>query len=100
MEDTLIAITIATFGFLLLSNVFFRIKTFRTFKKLAENGVAFGKEHVFDKHRMQKEIIDRHPEYKDLINKHVRSMKMSMNISMLSMVVLTICGAVLMYYRK
>ena len=99
MEDILIAITIGTFGFLLVANIFFRIKTFRTFKKLAEQGVSFGKEHVFDPQRMNTEIIARHPQHKKLIQEHVSSMKLSMNISMLCMVVLTICGAILMYYR-
>lgn len=99
MEDTLIAITIGTFGFLLLTNIYFRIKTFRSFKKLEEAGVYFGKEHVFDPKRMQTEIIAKHPKQKDLIIQHVNSMKLSLHISTLSMVVLTICGATLMYYR-
>jgi hypothetical protein len=100
MQDTLITITIVTFGFLLVANIFFRIKTFRTFKKLAEEGVMFGKEHVFSKELLEREIIARHPDKKKLILSHVNSMKLSMRISMLCMVVLTVCGGVLMYYRK
>lgn len=100
MENTLIGITIGTFGFLLLANIYFRIKTFRTFKQLAEKGVAFSREHVYDKERMQREVISRHPEHKALIQKHVNSMKASMNISFLCVVVLTICGGVLMYFRS
>ncbi|WMX15966.1 MULTISPECIES: hypothetical protein [unclassified Aureispira] len=100
MQDTLITITIVTFGFLLVANVFFRIKTFRTFKKLAEQGVMFSKEHVLSKELLEREIISKHPDKKELILSHVNSMKLSMRISMLCMVVLTICGAVLMYYRK
>ena len=100
MQDTLITITIVTFGILLLANVFFRIKTFMSFKKLAEKGVGFTKEHVLNKQRLEQEILPRHPEHKDLILQHVNSMKMSMRISTLCMLVLTICGAVLMYYRR
>ncbi|BDS13715.1 hypothetical protein [Aureispira anguillae] len=99
MQDTLITITIVTFGFLLLANVFFRVKTFRTFKKLAEQGVAFSKEHVLNKERLEKEVLLKYPQHKDLILSHVGSMKLSMRISMLCMLVLTICGGVLMYYR-
>lgn len=99
MQDTLITVTIVTFGFLLVANVFFRIKTFRTFKKLAEQGVAFNKNHVLNQERLEKEVLQRHPEHKDLILAHVNSMKLSMRISMLCMLVLTCCGAVLMYYR-
>jgi hypothetical protein len=100
MEDTLIAITIGTFGFLLLANIYFRIRTFRTFKQLAEQNIAFSRAHVFDKERMEREIISKHPAHKALIQKHVNSMKASMNISLLCMVVLTICGGVLMYFRS
>lgn len=100
MQDTLITTTIVTFGFLLVANVFFRIKTFRTFKKLAEEGVMFSKEHVLSKERLEREIIAKHPDKKALILSHVNSMKLSMRISMLCMLVLTICGAALMYYRK
>lgn len=99
MQDTLITITIVTFGFLLLANVFFRIKTFRTFKKLADKGVAFSKEHVLSQERLEREVLVRYPDHKDLILAHVNSIKASMRISMLCMVVLTACGAVLMYYR-
>ena len=100
MQDTLITITIVTFGFLLIANVFFRIKTFRTFKKLAEEGVMFGKEHVLNKALLERDIIAKHPDKKKLIMSHINSMKLSMRISTLCMVVLTICGGVLMYYRK
>lgn len=100
MQDTLITVTIVTFGFLLVANVFFRIKTFRTFKKLADEGVMFGKEHVLNKALLEREIIAKHPDKKQLIMSHVNSMKLSMRISMLCMVVLTLCGGVLMYYRK
>jgi len=100
MQNILITITIVTFAILLVANVFFRIKAFRTFKKLAEKGVAFGREHVFDAQRMENEIMSRHPEHRDLINQHVNSMRLSMQISTLCIVVLTFCGAVLMYYRQ
>lgn len=100
MQDTFITITIVTFGILLLANVFFRVKSFRTFKQLAERNVAFGKQHVFDRYLLEKEILPRYPQHKDLILAHINSMKMSMRISTLCVLVLTICGAVLMYYRK
>lgn len=100
MQNTLITITIVTFGILLLANVFFRIKSFRTFKLLAERNVAFGKQHIFDKERLEKEILSKYPQHKDLIMSHINSMKLSMRISMLCTLVLTLCGAVLMYYRR
>lgn len=99
MQETLITITIVTFGILLLANVFFRIKTFRTFKQLAEKGVSFGKQHVIDTRKLEQEILQKYPQHKTLILAHINSMKMSMRISMLCMLVLTICGGVLMYYR-
>ncbi|MFK7796330.1 MAG: hypothetical protein AB8E82_02675 [Aureispira sp.] len=100
MQNTLITITIVAFGLLLLTNVFFRIKTFRTFQKLADKGVRFGRQHVFNRSLLEAEILPRYPQEKDLILAHINSMKRSFRISSLCMVVLTICGGVLMYYRN
>ncbi len=99
MEDTLISITLGTFGLLLLANIYFRIHTFRTFNQLSKKGVAFTRAHVFDTALMEREVLVKHPNERALIQKHVRSMKASANISVLCMVVITICGGVLMYYR-
>jgi hypothetical protein len=100
MQNTLITITIVTFGLLLLSNLFFRIKTFRTFRKLAEAGVHFNRQQVFNPRLLEEQVLRKHPKHKALILAHVNSMKTSLRISSLCMVVLTICGGVLMYYRQ
>ena len=100
MQNTLITATLVTFGFLLVSNVFFRVKTFRTFQKLAEKGVHFNRQHVFNARLLEEEILMRYPQERDLILEHVRSMKLSFRISILCMLVLTLCGGVLMYYRN
>ena len=77
MQNTLITATLVTFGFLLVSNVFFRVKTFRTFQKLAEKGVHFNRQHVFNARLLEEEILMRYPQERDLILEHVRSMKLS-----------------------
>ena len=100
MENTLIAITIVTFAALLVFNIYFRLKSFRTFKKLAENNIYFTRDHVFDPQRLENEILGKHPDHRELILSHVKSMKTSMLISTLCVFVLTLCGAILMYYRQ
>ncbi len=100
MQNTLITATIIAFGILLLANIFFRIRTFITFKKLAEKGIGFERAHVFDRNRLQKEILLKYPNDQKLILSHVNSIKLSLRISALCMFVLTLCGAVLMYYRN
>ena len=99
MRDGLITLTIAVFGFLLIVNIFFRIKTFRTFKKLAELGISFSKEHMLNKDKLYHEVVSKFPQHEKLIMQHVNSMKLSLRISAICMFVLTACGAVLMYYR-
>lgn len=100
MQNTLVTILIAAFGILLLANVFFRVKTFRTFRRLAEAGVAIGRQHLFDAALLEKEVLARYPKHRDLIRAHVNSLKLSLRISSLCMVVITLCGGVLMYYRN
>lgn len=100
MQNTLVTILVATFGILLVANVFFRIKTFRTFQRLADAGVAIGRQHLFNAVLLEKEVLERHPQHRDLIRAHVNSLKLSLRISSLCMVVITLCGGVLMYYRN
>lgn len=100
MQNTLITVLIAAFGLLLLANVFFRIKTFRTFKRLAESNISIGRQHLFNNALLEKEVLAHYPQHRDLIHAHVSSLKLSLRISSLCMVVITLCGGVLMYYRN
>lgn len=99
LKDTLILTCILVFGILLLSNIYFRLQAFRTFKKLAEGGVAFSKAHLMNSTLLEKEVLNRHPEFAILIKKHINSIKLSMKISSLCVLIITICGAILMYNR-
>jgi ABC-type maltose transport system permease subunit len=99
MRDELVTLTIVVFGILLVANIFFRIKTFRTFKKLAELGVSFSKEHMLNKEKLYTEVVAQFPQHEKLILQHLNSMKLSLRISTMCIFVLTVCGAVLMYYR-
>lgn len=87
------------FAILLIANVYFRIKSFRTFKKLADGGVGFNRAHFLDKEKLKNEVLARFPQHEKLIVQHIKSMKVSMSISAVCVFVLTVCGAVLMYYR-
>ena len=100
MQNTLITILLVTFFLLLVANVYFRVKAFRAFQKLTNNGVGLGRQHLFDPKLLEKEVLQRHPEHRDLILAHIRSMRLSFRISSLCMVVLTLCGGVLMFYRN
>lgn len=100
MQHTLITTTIATFVVLVLSNLFFRVKTFRSFQKLAEKGVHFNRQHIWNRHLLEEEILSKYPQERTLILAHIRSIKISLRISSLCMLVLTICGGVLMYNRN
>lgn len=100
MQNTLVTILMAAFGVLLLANVYFRVKSFRAFKKLAEHGIPLRREHLFNAALLEQEVLSRHPEHQTLVLEHIKSMKRSLRISTLCMVVITVCGGVLMYYRN
>ena len=101
MENTLIAITIVTFAALLFFNIYFRIKSFRTFKQLAELNIYFTRDHVFDTQRLEKEILSKHPDQK-AANSITRQKHENINNDDIHIVrrCVDFCGATLMYFRQ
>lgn len=72
----------------------------KVYKKLVQNEVDFGTVHFFNKERMEKEVLPRYPEHKDDILTFVSHIRYSMKMASGLIVLITIFGAILMYYRN
>lgn len=71
----------------------------KAYKKLVQNEVDFKGVHFFNTKRMEEEVLPLYPQHKDDILTFVRNMKYSMKIYTSLMVLITIFGGILMWYR-
>jgi len=69
------------------------------YKELVRNRVEFHAKHVFNSQKMELEIIPKYPEQADNIRSFSRHMKYSINMASVLIVLITLFGGILMYFR-
>ncbi len=99
MEIILIFFIIGLFIALLFLNVYFRLKVLKAYKSLVQHRVQFDAKDVFNRQRIVDEIVPRYPQHEELILSFIDHIRYSVRIAMLLILLITIFGAVLMYYR-
>ena len=95
----LITLVLGLFAAMVFVNVYFRVKVLKTYKTLVKNRVEFGAAHVFNKKKMEAEIFPRYPHMKEEIQTFVNHMQYSIRMATVLIALITLFGAVLMYYR-
>jgi hypothetical protein len=98
MSQILLFLITGLFAAMLFLNVYFRAKVMKTYKKLVQNRVQFGAAHIFSKAKMEKEILPEYPEMQDDIRSFVNHIQYSIKMAVVLIVLITLSGAVLMYY--
>ena len=66
---------------------------------LVRNKVQFNAAHIFNKERMEKEILPRYPEHKKEIEDFVKHINFSIKMATVLTTLITAFAAILMYYR-
>lgn len=99
MYALLVTIVLALFAAMVFVNVYFRVRVLKTYKKLVQNRVEFGAAHMFNKKKMEEEIFPRYPHMKDDIQTFVNHMKYTIKMATVLIALITLFGAILMYYR-
>lgn len=99
MYTALIAIIAVLMAGMLFLNVYFRVKVFKSYKILLKNRVEFSAAHVFSKAKMEAEIMPKYPAMRGEIENFIRHMQFSIRMATLLIVLITLFGAVLMWYR-
>ena len=99
MYVLLISIVVGLFLAMLFVSVYFRVRVFKVYKVLVENRVEFGAAHIFNKEKMEAEVFSRYPEQKENIEVFVRHMRYSIKMATVLIALITLFGAILMYYR-
>ncbi len=95
----LITLVWGLFAAMLFLNVYFRVRVFKTYKKLVQNRVEFGASHVFNKEKMESEVMPKYPHMREEIETFVRHLRYSIRMATVLIALITLFGAILMYYR-
>lgn len=96
----LVSIIIGLFVAMLFVNIYFRMRVLRTYRKLVKHRVEFGAAHVFNRQKMEEEIFPLYPEMKDDILVFVNHLRYSIRMATVLIALITLFGAVLMYFRE
>lgn len=100
MYILLVSIIIGLFLGMLFLNLYFRVRVLRTYRVLVQNRVEFGAKHIFHPAKMEEEIFPKYPEMQEEIRIFCRHLRYSIKMATVLMVLITLFGAVLMYYRE
>jgi hypothetical protein len=95
----LVSIVLALFAAMLFLNLYFRVRVWKTYRKLVDNRVEFGAAHVFNRRKMEQEIYPRYPNMRADIEVFVRHLRYSIRMATVLIALITLFGAILMYYR-
>lgn len=95
----LVSLVIGLFIAMLFLNLYFRMKVLRVYKVLVQNKVDFGASHIFNKEKMEREIFPRYPQQKENIETFVNHIRYSVRMASVLIALITLFGAILMYYR-
>ena len=99
MYVLLISIVVSLFVAMLFVNVYFRVRVLKVYKILVQNEVEFGAAHIFNQEKMESEIFPKYPAQKENIEIFVRHMRYSIKMATVLVALITLFGAILMYYR-
>ena len=99
MYILLISIVWGLFAAMLFLNVYIRVKAFKYYRKLVQNRVDFKPKHVFNKALMEAEIYPKYPNSRADIDAFVHHIRKSMRMATVLIALITLFGAILMYYR-
>ncbi len=99
MYILLISIVIGLFVAMLFLNLYFRIRVLKSYRLLVQNRVDFQPGHVFNQEKREKEIHPRYPEMVKEVETFCNHLRFSIRMATVLIALITLFGAILMYYR-
>lgn len=99
LENTLISCTIISFVCLFAVVVYFRIKVLKAYGILIRNRVQFDIAHIFNKKRMEDEILGKYPAHEKAIRDFAFGIRFTMSMVTVFMVLITLFAGALMYLK-
>lgn len=99
MYILLVSIVIGLFVAMLFVNLYFRAKVLKAYGVLVRNKVEFGAVHVFNRKKLEEEVLPRYPQFRAEIESFIRHMQYSIKMASVLVALITAFGGVLMYFR-
>ncbi len=99
MDIFLISVIIAVFIGLLIVNFYFRVKVFGLYKILVNNRIEIKTNQLLNSQKLKEEVIPKYPKFEKEILAFSKHIRYSVNIAILLIVLITLFGGVLMYFR-
>ncbi|GAB4493708.1 MAG: hypothetical protein OHK0019_18200 [Saprospiraceae bacterium] len=99
MYILLVSIIIGLFVAALFVNLYFRAKVLKLYGVLVRNKVEFGAAHIFNRQKLEEEILPKYPQFRNEIESFIRHMRYSIKMATVLIALITAFGAVLMYFR-
>lgn len=99
MTNTLLTLVILAFVGMLLLNIYFRLKVIKIYRKLRKNNVPLelSPGHLFNKEKLENEIIPQHPNHADDIRIFANNIRFSVRMASVLITLITLFAAILMY---
>ncbi len=95
MADFLIYLIIGVFLALLFFNIYFRVKVFKVYKTLVQNRIEFDASHIFNRSKLETEVLPRYPKFQNEILLFIGHIRKSLAIGVILVVCITIIGFIL-----
>lgn len=99
MYTLLASIIIGLFVAMLFVNIYFRAKVLKTYGILVRNRVQFGAAHIFNRQKLEAEILPRYPQFRQEIETFIHHIRYSIRMATVLIALITAFGAVLMYFK-
>lgn len=99
MYTLLISIVIGLFVAMVFVNLYFRAKVLKLYGVLVRNKVEFGAAHIFNRQKLEAEILPRYPQFRNEIEGFIRHMRYTIRMATVLILLITAFGAILMYFR-
>lgn len=99
MFELLVFIIIGLFVGMLFLNIYFRVKVLKAYKVLVQNQVEFKAIHLFNSKKMEEEVLPHYPQFKTEILTFSSHIQYSIKMATVLIILITLFGAVLMYFR-
>jgi hypothetical protein len=95
-----LTLMIGLFLAMLFLNIYFRVKVFKAYKILVQNRVEFDMGHVFNSKKMKDEVLSKYPEHTDAIQSFLRHMRYSIRMATVLIMMITLIGALMLYFKE
>lgn len=95
MSSILFYLIIGIFVALLFINVYFRVKVLKVYKILVQNKIEFNSSHIFNRAKMEAEVLHRYPKFRNDILNFTGHMKRSLSIAAILILLITLMGFIL-----